>query len=129
LAILIFVLTTNLQEVIFIRTRRFVLYYGSLGDSEQIMANQKIFGLAVTAQKVPMVEKPEEHDQCYLCGFTFSEEDCMIIYSDEKLEDKRKAHSKCIHNHLKLLPKDAKVAIVSIETNEVLSYTTVSGNA
>ncbi len=93
------------------------------------MANQKIFGLIVTEQKAPIIEKSLPKEQCYLCGFTFSEEDCLLIYSDETLEDKRKAHAKCIQNHLKLLPKDTKIALVNDSTNEVISYTTVAENA
>ena len=89
-----------------------------------LMSTQKIFGLIVTDQKVPLLEKPEEKDQCYICGFTFGEEDSMLVFVDSELTDKRKVHSKCINNHLKLLPKDAKVAVVSVETNEVISYTT-----
>jgi hypothetical protein len=92
------------------------------------MAKQKIFGLIVTDQKVPLLEKADEKDQCYLCGFSFGDNDCMFIYADEELTDKRKTHSKCIQNHLKLLPKDTKIAIVSIETNEVISYTTAAAS-
>lgn len=93
------------------------------------MSKQKVFGLLVTDQKVPLMDKPDEKDQCYICGFTFENEDCMHILSDEKLQDKRKAHQKCISNHLQLLPKETKVAFVSFETNEVLSYTAVNGKA
>ena len=87
------------------------------------MAQQKIFGLVVTDQKVPLLEKPEAEDQCYICGFRFDNEDCMIILIDEKLTNRRRVHSKCISNHLQLLPKDTKIAIVNVETNEILSYT------
>ncbi len=90
------------------------------------MSMQKVFGLVVTEQKVPLLEKTETNDQCYLCGFSFNAEDCILILTDEKLEDKRKAHQKCLQNHLTLLPKDTKVAIISVETNEVISYTTTS---
>ena len=93
------------------------------------MSNQKIFGLLVTDQKVPLIEKSDEKDQCYICGFTFEKEDCMLIFSDKELSDKRKAHQKCIFNHLQLLPKETQVALVSVETNEVISYTTVSEKA
>jgi len=93
------------------------------------MSNQKVFGLLVTDQKVPLIEKPEDKDQCYLCGFTFENEDCMHIFCDKELSEKRKAHQKCIFNHLQLLPKETQVAIVSVETNEVISYTTVSEKA
>ena len=93
------------------------------------MSKQKIFGLLVTDQKVPLIEKPNDADQCYICGFRFENEDCMHIFTDENLSDKRKAHQKCIFNHLQLLPKETKVAIVSVETNEVISYTSVSEKA
>ncbi|HUT82439.1 MAG TPA: hypothetical protein VMZ29_14655 [Candidatus Bathyarchaeia archaeon] len=93
------------------------------------MSNQKIFGLIVTDQKAPIIEKSIAKEQCYLCGFSFSDEDCMLIFSDETLEDKRKAHPKCIQNHLKLLPKDTKIALVNDSTNEVMIYTSVAENA
>ena len=88
------------------------------------MSTQKIFGLIVTDQKIPFLEKPDVKDQCYLCGFNFGDEDCVLVLTDEELNERRKAHQKCVHNHLQLLPKDTKLAIVSVETNEVLSYTT-----
>lgn len=90
------------------------------------MSTQKVFGLVVTEQKVPLLEKTESNDQCYLCGFSFSDEDCILVLVDEKLEDKRKAHQKCLQNHLTLLPKETKVAIVNVETNEVIAYTSTS---
>jgi hypothetical protein len=90
------------------------------------MSTQKVYGLIVTEQKVPLLEKTEANDQCYLCGFSFNNEDCILILSNEELSDKRKAHQKCLSNHLTLLPKDTKIAIVSVETNEVISYTTTS---
>jgi len=93
------------------------------------MSKQKVFGLLVTSQKAPFIEKPNEVDQCYICGFRFEDEDCMHIFTDEELSDRRKAHQKCIFNHLQLLSKETKVAIVSVETNEVISYTTVSEKA
>ena len=88
------------------------------------MSTQKIFGLIVTEQKVPLLEKPEEKDKCYLCGFNFGEEDCVLVLVNEELNERRKAHQKCVHNHLQLLSKDTKLAIVSVESNEVISYTT-----
>lgn len=90
------------------------------------MAQQKIFGLVVTDQKIPLLEKPDTADQCYLCGFRFNEENCMIILVDKEFIERRKVHSKCIGNHLQLLPKDTKIAIISVETNEILSYTSAS---
>ena len=90
------------------------------------MSIQKVFGLVVTDQKVPLLEKTETNDQCYLCGFSFDNEDCILILADDKLTDKRKAHQKCLHNHLTLLPKDTKIAIISVETNEVIAYTSTS---
>ncbi|RLI69312.1 MAG: hypothetical protein DRP02_10880 [Candidatus Gerdarchaeota archaeon] len=94
------------------------------------MSSQKIFGLLVSEQKAPIIEKPEEKEQCYLCGFSFKEaEDCMIIFVNEDLTEKKHVHGKCIQNHLRLLSNDAKIALVSIETNEILSYTTVSEKA
>ncbi|MBN1327933.1 MAG: hypothetical protein JXA54_00545 [Candidatus Heimdallarchaeota archaeon] len=93
------------------------------------MANQKIFGLIVTDQKIPIIEKPIAKEQCYLCGFTFNNEDCLLMFSDESLEDKRKAHTKCIQSHLRLLPKDTKIALVNESTNEVMTYTSVAENA
>ncbi|NHJ03724.1 MAG: hypothetical protein EAX90_02795 [Candidatus Heimdallarchaeota archaeon] len=90
------------------------------------MTQQKIFGLVVTDQKVPLLEKPDTTDQCYLCGFRFNEEDCMIISIDKEFTDRRKVHSKCISNHLQLLPKETKIAIISVETNEILSYAPVN---
>ena len=89
------------------------------------MTSQKIFGLIVNAQQIPIVEKSEPNDQCYICGFAFSDEDHYSIYSDKALSDRRKIHQKCIQNHLQLLPKETKIALVSVETNEVLTYTTV----
>ncbi|MHA1557794.1 MAG: hypothetical protein ACTSPM_12785 [Candidatus Heimdallarchaeota archaeon] len=47
------------------------------------MSTQKVFGLIVTNQKIPLLEKPDEKDQCYLCGFTFGEEDCVLIITNE----------------------------------------------
>ncbi len=90
------------------------------------MSKQKIHGLIVTNQKVPLLEKSVDKEQCYICGFTFEKEDCMVVYIDADLTDKRKVHQKCIHNHLQLLPKDTQIAVVSEESNEILSYTTVS---
>jgi hypothetical protein len=90
------------------------------------MPPQKIYGLIVTEQKVPLVEKADKNDQCYICGFAFSDENYMSIYSNEELSDRRKVHQKCIHNHLQLLPNDTKIALVSVETNEVIAYTQVS---
>lgn len=87
------------------------------------MTQQKIFGLVVTDQKVPLLEKPEPDEQCYICGFRFNDEDCMTILIDDKLANRRRVHSKCISNHLQLLPKDTKIAVVNVETNEILSYT------
>ena len=88
------------------------------------MSTQKVFGLIVTEQKIPLLEKPDEKDQCYLCGFTFGEEDCVLIITNEDLSERRKSHQKCLQNHLQLLSKDTKLAIVSVETNEVIAYTT-----
>jgi hypothetical protein len=88
------------------------------------MTIQKIHGLIVNTQQVPLVEKSSKEDQCYICGFTFGDEDYYSIYSDKDLTDRRKVHQKCIQNHLQLLPNDAKIALVSVETNEVLTYTT-----
>ena len=90
------------------------------------MVTQKIFGLVVTDQKIPLLEKPEENDQCYICGFRFDTEDCMFILVNKELDDQRKVHAKCIQNHLQLLPKDSKIALVSTENNEVIAYTTAS---
>ena len=90
------------------------------------MSKQKIFGLIVTNQNVPLLEKSDDKEQCYICGFTFNNEDCMVVLTDTDLTDKRKAHQKCIHNHLQLLPKDTQIAVVSEESNEIISYTTVS---
>ena len=90
------------------------------------MPLQKIFGLIVTTQKSPLIEKPEEKEQCYLCGFNFTNENCMTILADKKLNDRRKVHSKCIYNHLNILPKGTKIALVHTTTNEVLAYTTAS---
>ena len=53
----------------------------------------------------------------------------MIIFVNEDLTEKKHVHGKCIQNHLRLLSNDAKIALVSIETNEILSYTTVSEKA
>lgn len=88
------------------------------------MSIQKVFGLIVTEQKVPLLEKPEEKDQCYLCGFTFGDEDCVLVLINEDLSERRKTHQKCLQSHLQLLAKDSKLAIVSVETNEVIAYTT-----
>ena len=88
------------------------------------MSTQKIFGLIVTEQKIPLLEKPKEKDQCYLCGFNFGEDDCVLVLVNKELNERRKAHQKCVHNHLQLLSKETKLAIVSVETNEVISYTT-----
>lgn len=88
------------------------------------MSTQKIFGLIVTEQKVPLLEKPKEKDQCYLCGFTFGDEDCILVLVNEELNERRKAHQKCLQSHIQLLSKDTKLAIVSVETNEVIAYTT-----
>ena len=90
------------------------------------MTHQKIFGLVVTTQKAPLIDKPEEKDQCYLCGFNFGNENCMFILTDKKLNDRRKVHSKCIYNHLNLLPKGTKIALVHTTTNEILAYTSAS---
>ena len=90
------------------------------------MLVQKIYGLIVTAQKIPLVEKAETNDQCYLCGFAFGDENYFLIYSDEKLSDRRKVHQKCIQNHLQLLPSNTKIALISVETNEVIAYTQVN---
>ncbi|MFW9924162.1 MAG: hypothetical protein ACFFDW_12835 [Candidatus Thorarchaeota archaeon] len=87
------------------------------------MTQQKIYGLIVTDQKIPLVEKPDEAEQCFLCGFSFKKDDCMYIYTNNELNDRRKVHSKCIQNHLQLLPKETKIALVSVETNEILAYT------
>ena len=94
------------------------------------MSTQKIFGLLVTGQNVPLIEKPDENAQCYLCGFRYKSEDCMVILVNKDLNDKRRVHIKCIENHLKLLPAEIKIALVNVDTNEVVSYyTTVSGKA
>ncbi|NHJ41029.1 MAG: hypothetical protein FK731_13440 [Asgard group archaeon] len=90
------------------------------------MSIQKIYGLIVTAQKIPLVEKAEKNDQCYICGFTLGDENYFSIFSDENLTDRRKVHQKCIQNHLQLLPNDTKIALVSVETNEVIAYTHVN---
>jgi len=91
------------------------------------MTTQKIFGLLVNEQKTPIIEKPDNKMQCYLCGFSFQDADeCLIIFIDEDLSDKRVVHAKCIQNHLRLLSDDASIALVSDKTNEVLSYTKVS---
>lgn len=89
------------------------------------MAAQKIFGLIVTDQKIPYVEKAGDSDQCYICGFKLSGEDCLFVFVDTEYTDKRKIHQKCLQNHLQLLPKDAKIAIISFETNEVIAFTPV----
>ncbi len=88
------------------------------------MSVQKIFGLIVTEQKVPLLEKPEEKDQCYLCGFTFGDEDCVLVLVNEDLNERRKTHQKCLQSHIQLISKDTKIALVCVETNEVIAYTT-----
>lgn len=93
------------------------------------MTSQKIFGLLVTGQKNPIVEKTDATTQCYICGFRFENEDSMVILSNKDFNDRRRVHAKCIQNHLKLLPDDTKIALVNNDTNEVLSYTTVSEKA
>lgn len=90
------------------------------------MSKQKIYGLIVTSQNIPSIEKSDDKEQCYICGFTFSNEDCMVVYADSELTDKRKVHQKCIQNHIQILPKGTQIAIISEESNEILSYTAES---
>ena len=87
------------------------------------MCEQKIFGLLVTEQKIPFIEKAEKSDHCYLCGFSFKDgEDCMIVFSDEELNTRKRIHGKCLQNHLILNPKGEEIALVNMKTNEVMTY-------
>jgi hypothetical protein len=100
----------------------------SKGDLKKTMTTQRIFGLLVTSQNIPLIEKSSAEDQCYICGFSFKDEDHLSIYSNKELSDRRKVHQKCIQNHLQLLPSKTKIALISVETNEIITYTSVSEN-
>ncbi|MBD3192364.1 MAG: hypothetical protein GF308_17125 [Candidatus Heimdallarchaeota archaeon] len=88
------------------------------------MSSQKIFGLLVDDQKSPIIEKPGEAEQCYICGFSFdSTDECVFIFTDKELSERKKIHKKCLQSHLVLMPQDTKIALISEDTNEILSYT------
>lgn len=88
------------------------------------MSSQKIFGLLVDDRKSPIIEKPGANEQCFICGFSFdSNDECVFIFTDKELSERKRIHKKCLQGHLLLMPKDAKIALISEDTNEVLSYT------
>lgn len=91
------------------------------------MTKQKIFGLIVSNETTPYIEKVGKNVQCYICGFTFKDEDGLTVFVDEELKIKKKVHSKCLHSHILQLPEVKKIAMVDKESEEILCYSNPKG--